>query len=203
MPEVTIVREADQPDLFRFVSDRNLLAQYDFLEVSVRVALQERVEGIGHDLIREANRIATRYLCDTPGQYRNCPIYIRNSSHSPPDHAEVYGLMQEMVAYIFDNWKSKSAIHLASYVLWQLNWTHPFEEGNGRTARAMCYYVLCVGNGMWLPGSNIVPQQIRANRTPYYEALRKADAAFDRAAGKIDVSEMEAYLTRLLTIQLS
>jgi len=202
MAQATIIREADQPDLFRFITDRNLLAQYDLLEISVRVALQEKLEGISHDLIREMNRVATRYLCETPGQYRNCPIYISNSLHAPPSHGDVQGLMQEMVLYVLDNWKSKSAIHLASYVLWKLNWTHPFEEGNGRTARAMCYYLLCVGNGMWLPGGNIVPQQIRLNRPPYYEALRDADAAFKKS-DRIDVSGMEGYLSRLLTIQLS
>ncbi|MEX1365172.1 MAG: Fic family protein [Nannocystaceae bacterium] len=26
------------------------------------------------------------------------------------------------------------------YTLWRLNWIHPFVEGNGRTARAACYY---------------------------------------------------------------
>lgn len=202
MAGATIIREADQPDLFRFVTDRNLLAQYDLLEVSVRVALQEKLEGISHDLTRELNRVATRFLCETPGQYRNCPIYIRNSSHTPPDHTDVYDLMQEMMRYVFDNWKSRSAIHLSAYVLWKLNWTHPFEEGNGRTARAMCYYLLCVGNGMLLPGSNIVPQQIRADRRPYYDALRDADAAF-QSAGSPDVSVMESYLSNLLTIQLS
>jgi hypothetical protein len=29
---------------------------------------------------------------------------------------------------------------LAAYGLWRLNWIHPFVEGNGRTARAVCYF---------------------------------------------------------------
>lgn len=199
---VTIIREADSPDFFRFVTDRNLLSQYDILEVSVRVALEGKLQGISHDLVCELNRAATRFLCETPGQYRKCPIYIRNSNHTPPDHVDVYDLMQEMVQYVFDNWKAKTPIHLAAYVLWKLNWTHPFVEGNGRTARAMCYYLLCVGNGMWLPGANIVPQQIRGDRTPYYDALREADLALQNS-GVADVGTLEQYLSGLLTVQLS
>jgi len=61
--------------------------------------------------------------------------------------------------------------------LWRLNWIHPFIEGNGRTARAACYYLLCVKHGAILPGRKIVPERIRENREPYYAALKSADTA--------------------------
>jgi hypothetical protein len=63
------------------------------------------------------------------------------------------------------------------------------------------YYVICVKSGMWLPGRDIIPQQIRADRSPYYAALRSADDAYKN--GKVDVSELETYLGNLLLKQLS
>jgi Fic family protein len=110
--------------------------------------------------------------------------------------------MHQLIQYVFDNWTQKTPIHIAAYALWRLNWIHSFVGGNGRTARAICYYILCVGNNMWLPGSNIIPQQIRANRKPYYEALRKADLGHADGV-TVDVSALEQYLSDLLTTQLS
>ena len=110
--------------------------------------------------------------------------------------------MQETTQYVFDNWKRRTPIHLAAYLLWRINWIHPFEEGNGRTARAVSYYAICVGFGVWFDGRNIIPQQIRQNRQPYYDALREADIALrDRRA--TDVSALETYLNGLLAVQLS
>ena len=198
----TIIQESDDPGLFRFITDRNLLAQYDALEMAVRVAISNKIEGISHDLLCHLNQVVTKYLSDAPGKYRQCPIYITNSNHTPPAHNEIFDLIQEGIQYIFDNWKRRSPIHLAAYSLWKINWTHPFIEGNGRTARAVSYYIICVGNGIWFPGQNIIPQQIRADRQPYYEPLRAADLALtDRNV--IDVSVLEDYLSGLLTNQLT
>jgi len=52
-----------------------------------------------------------------------------------------------------------------------------------------------------LPGKKIVPERIRDNRDPYYEALRAADRAW--ADGHFDVSELDGYLSGLLMDQLS
>ncbi|HET9282483.1 MAG TPA: Fic family protein [Candidatus Angelobacter sp.] len=53
----------------------------------------------------------------------------------------------------------KSAIHLAAYVIWRLNWIHPFADGNGRTSRALSYLVLCTRLGERLPGTVTIPDQ--------------------------------------------
>ncbi|MCE7028820.1 Fic family protein [Jiella avicenniae] len=81
-----------------------------------------------------------------------------------------------------------------------MNWIHPFVEGNGRTARAACYYLMCVRFGDMLPGKQTVPERIRNDRKPYYAALRKADAAWEN--GDFDVSELAMYLQKLLKEQL-
>jgi hypothetical protein len=51
-----------------------------------------------------------------------------------------------------------------------------------------------------LTGRKIVPERIRENRQPYYEALWAADKAWDE--GHYDVSQLAAYLSDLLKAQL-
>ncbi len=99
-----------------------------------------------------------------------------------------------------ENWKASSPIHLAAYVMWRLNWIHPFADGNGRTSRIVSYVVLSVRLGYVLPGTPAIPDQIVENRTPYFDALDAADAANSR--GQLDVSKMEHLLEGLLAKQL-
>jgi Fic family protein len=108
--------------------------------------------------------------------------------------------MDRFISTIHENWYIWTPTELAAYGLWRLNWIHPFIEGNGRTARATCYYLLCVRAGMLLPGSRIVPERIRDNRDGYEAALKAADQAWDE--GHLDFSQMEAYLADLLGAQL-
>lgn len=97
------------------------------------------------------------------------------------------------------NW-DYSALHLSAYMMWRLNWIHPFSGGNGRTSRATSYLVLCARLGYRVPGTNTIPEQIVANRQPYYAALDAADAAW--ANGMIEPSAMQALLEHALAIQL-
>jgi Fic family protein len=85
--------------------------------------------------------------------------------------------------------------------MWRLNWIHPFAGGNGRTSRAVSYLVLCARPGYRIPGTNTIPEQIVANRQPYYEALDEADAAW--AKNTTDVRAMERLLAHALAVQLS
>jgi Fic family protein len=110
-------------------------------------------------------------------------------------------LMDRFICTIVENWDQWSPTQLAAYGLWRLLWIHPFIEGNGRTARAACYYLLCVRSGTLLPGRKIVPERIREAREPYYAALQAADRAWHN--GNLDFSELEAYLAGLLTAQLT
>src|ERR1700691_2453032 len=64
----------------------------------------------------------------------------RNTTESHHDSAG-QGLFQRPVN---EHWEESNAIHLAAYILWKLNWIHPFADGNGRTARAVSYAVLCI-----------------------------------------------------------
>ena len=108
--------------------------------------------------------------------------------------------VEHMCDYVNENWEKSSPIHLAAYALWKLNWIHPFTDGNGRTARAISYLVLCLSLGYRLPGTNTIPEQIAKDKNPYYKALEAADTEWE--AGKIDLSELEKLLSSLLANQL-
>jgi Fic family protein len=93
-----------------------------------------------------------------------------------------------------------TALHLCAYLMWRLNWIHPFTDGNGRTSRALAYYVLCAKVGYLLPGHTTVPEQIAADKEPYYKALEAADEAC--TAGNLDLSALEQMLDSQIATQL-
>jgi Fic family protein len=110
--------------------------------------------------------------------------------------------MDRFFSVVHENW----TLHghptlLPAYALWRLNWIHPFVEGNGRTARAACYYLICLKQGKLLGGRKIVPERIRENRQPYYDALKAADIAWEE--GNFDISRLADYLAGLLKAQLA
>jgi Fic family protein len=108
--------------------------------------------------------------------------------------------VEHMCDYVNENWDNSSPVHLAAYALWKLNWIHPFTDGNGRTARALSYLLLCLRLGSSLPGTNTIPEQIAKDKTPYYKALEAADRAW--AEKKLDLFELEDLLSGLLANQL-
>ena len=109
-------------------------------------------------------------------------------------------LANSLIGYLSDNWTSSTPIHLAAYAMWRINWVHPFVNGNGRTARMYSYIILSIRIGFVLPGTYTIPHQISDNKSPYYEALDDADAAWLNK--RLDLSVMENLLGHLLAGQL-
>jgi Fic family protein len=134
------------------------------------------------------------------GTWRNTSVKIGGSAHQPPEAFLVSDEVQGLCEYINDNWSNASAVHLAAYILWKLNWIHPFADGNGRTARAVMYVVLSIKLDSLLPGSPTIPEQIAGNKSPYYAALEVADKRL--VDGKVDVSDLEKMLDGMLSAQL-
>ena len=60
--------------------------------------------------------------------------------------------------------------------------------------------ILCVKLGYVLPGKRTIPDQIAANKTPYYKALEAADIAC--VGGRIDLTAMKELLSSMLAQQL-
>jgi Fic family protein len=149
--------------------------------------------------ILQLHQAALNGLHPLAGTFRNTTVKIHGSLHQPPEPAFVADEVQGLCEYVNDNWQ-KSAAHLAAYVLWKMNWIHPFADGNGRTARAVSYVVLSIKLDSLLPGTPTIPEQIASNKDPYYKALENADRAW--AEKKIDVSALEELLSDMLAKQL-
>jgi Fic family protein len=99
------------------------------------------------------------------GTFRNTPVSIGGSGHTPVEPFMVAEEVSQLCEYVNENWE-RSALHLAAYVLWRLNWIHPFADGNGRTARTVSYIVLSAKLDSLLPGSPTIPDQISVDKTP-------------------------------------
>jgi Fic family protein len=147
------------------------------------------------------HRIALEGISSFAGNWRPAGIEIQGSRHKPIGAHMVPGVIEEMCDYVNDNWENSSPIHLAAYALWRLNWIHPFTDGNGRTARAFSYLLLCLRLGYRVPGRKTIPEQISSDKTPYYKALEAADKEWE--AKKLDLSVLEKLLSDLLANQLA
>lgn len=194
------VREKDDPALFAKIQEQNLLRQYDLLSNCIEIGIEKGIEAFDKYTLWSLNYAAVSNIAQFGGRYRKEPIYVGN--HIPPHFKDVPDEMDRFFSVVHENWTIMThPTTLPAYALWRLNWIHPFIEGNGRTARAACYYLICMRHGLLLPGKKIVPERIREDREPYYAALRSADRAW--AEGHFDVSELAGYLSDLLKAQLA
>ena len=76
----------------------------------------------------------------TPGEFRQGAVVLKHADHKPPPWAEVRNHMTELAENIIRMWNGDPA-KLHAYVLWRLNWVHPFFDGNGRTSREFSYFL--------------------------------------------------------------
>lgn len=189
------------PDQLARQEALNGLRQFDAVVDMVESYLhQRRIFKFRPSHLLHLHRYALDGISSYAGNWRPAGIEIGGSKHQPVGAHLVPEMVEELCDYINESWDSHSAIHLSSYVMWRLNWIHPFTDGNGRTSRAASYLVLCLRLGYLLPGKKTIPDQIAENRSPYYKALEKADEY--AREGKVDLSEMEHLLEQLIAKQL-
>ncbi len=207
MPEEMRHSRADEaeiiadPELLARQEAQNGLRQFQAVVEMVETFLQpERSFKFRPSQLLHLHRIALYRISAYAGNWRPANIEIGGSKHKPPGAFEIPEQIEALCDYVNDKWHEKSALHLASYVLWKLNWVHPFTDGNGRTSRAASYMVLCLRMGYLLPGRLTIPDQISSDKTPYYKALELADEAWEN--GTIDLSAMKALLGSMLAQQL-
>src|SRR5690606_38819391 len=129
-------------------------------------------------------------------RYRKAPFLIEDASHVPPKAALVESLVAEMCDYA-NRRCSEDPIHVAAYLMWRLNWIHPFEDGNGRVSRALAEIGLCVGLGTEPAGPPTITTLIVRHRSEYLDGLAAADQAEPRD-GSPDVGRLEGLLSNLI-----
>jgi Fic family protein len=198
----------DTPEEKALLESRNALLQFDEVKKLVATSVSSGFS-LSPETLLQLQYLAIHDIYDCAGNFRSGPVYLARNGvvddkfHQPPPPEQVAPLVQEMCDHVNHNF-GKPALHLAAYVMWRHNWIHPFFGGNGRTSRAISYFVLCARVGYDLPGNPTVPQQIadsQTNRDRYINALHAADDAYSHGA-VVDVSQMEALVSDCLGAQL-
>lgn len=178
----------------------NLDRQYDFMRSIVRASVGLQRPMLSLEVIRALNYHAIACLHSSAGEWRPCEVHIAGEQpYEPPHFWEVPGRMNMFVDEVNRHWETTDAVVLGTYVLWKLNHIHPFVNGNGRTARVACFFVICLKSGGLIDGDVLLPDLIKANRPEYVQALKHADATF--AAGTLDLGPLHSMVARLLAEQ--
>lgn len=151
-------------------------------------------------LLMDFNRLGVEGLIDEPDVIRTRDNEIVASRHVPPPWQDVPRLLQEMCDYL-NTGPNRDPVHLAAYAMWRLNWIHPFGDGNGRTARALAYLMMCAASERELRGETHFVELLTRHERRYTKALEAADRA--ALAGRVDVDDAEALIVELVGEQLA
>lgn len=194
---------AEGHPIYETLSAENLLRQYDFLRSVVKAAVALDRPMLSLEVVKALNYHAIAALHPYAGVFRPCYVQVGQGENAyvPPQYFQVPAQMEMFVDEVNRKWDTVDPVILCAYVLWKLNSIHPFVNGNGRTARAAAYYVLCLKVGGLLPGDPILPALIKENRQEYVEALKSADASLK--SGSLNLGVLHAFLLRLLQQQIA
>ena len=136
----------------------------------------------------------------TAGQYRTEQNAVRKAGeviYLPPAPTEVSRLMNDLVAWLRDSRTSVHPLVLGAVAHVELINIHPFDDGNGRTARALTSYFLARG-GWRLRGFVSSEQVFGEDVEAYYATLREFGARYP--GQQVDLTAWVAwFLVRLLT----
>ena len=87
----------------------------------------------------------------------------------PPEYCDIPALLDELVEYV--NTTDDHPLIVAAVVHYQLVTIHPFEDGNGRTARLMSGYILDL-NGYGFNGIGSLEEYFAYDPEEYYASLQ-------------------------------
>ena len=195
----------DGHPLEAWLSQRNRVRQFDFMHSAFFLWEAQGRKHPTPQFLQDLNFYATHYLSNSPGELRSetkIDVSINGSSHQPPRWWEVGRDLERFFVRLAELTGANEAIKAAAFSLWRINWIHPFEQGNGRTARAFCYFLLCQSSEMWLPGAPVLPELIRNDRQQYCRLLQLADEKATDDGWSGGLTELEIFLEKLLKVQL-
>lgn len=92
-----------------------------------------------------------------------------NLNYIPPQYSEVVTLIDELVDYV--NSTDDHPLIVAAIVHYQLVTIHPFEDGNGRTARLLSGYILDL-NGYGFNGIGSLEEYFAYDTDQYYNSIQ-------------------------------
>lgn len=92
-----------------------------------------------------------------------------NPDYIPPEYVDIPGLLDELVSYV--NETDDHPLIVAAVVHYQLVTIHPFEDGNGRTARLLSGYILDI-NGYGFNGIGSLEEYFAYDMQEYYDSIQ-------------------------------
>ncbi|MBT5023006.1 Fic family protein [Candidatus Woesearchaeota archaeon] len=137
--------------------------------------------GLNNKLLEKVNYILTKNTeVVYGGRIRFFDVEIIGSKHIPPKHEKVKKHLLNMYKWYSANKNKLHPFELATMIHAKLTWIHPFEDGNGRTSRAIMN---------WLLIKNDYPMFFIpfVKREEYYMTLEEADK-----------DNFKAYMSRML-----
>lgn len=87
----------------------------------------------------------------------------------PPEYCDIPDLLDELVTYV--NTTDDHPLIVAAVVHYQLVTIHPFEDGNGRTARLLSGYIMDL-NGYGFNGIGSLEEYFAYDIDEYYESIQ-------------------------------
>lgn len=177
----TDVIEHEKPTKNESLSElRNIRQAIVFIEKNVASGGK-----IDLGVIRKLHEIIVNDLKEdgskTPGVFRKEDVKISKSDHTPPNPGDVPALMQELVDYINEHTNQKFDIIKTAIAHHRFCAIHPFDNGNGRTARMLTYAMLTKQRFIDDDGLRLLnPSSIFCiDRNEYYRNLAEADLGDD------------------------
>ena len=92
-----------------------------------------------------------------------------NPEYIPPEYSDIPGLLDELVQYV--NTTDDHPLIVAAVVHYQIVTIHPFEDGNGRTARLLSGYILDL-NGYGFNGIGSLEEYFAYDVEEYYDSIQ-------------------------------
>jgi Fic family protein len=156
---------------------------------------------IDEAVIREIHRrvLLNQSPLLTPGEYRRGESRVVDATGTPvfsgPPSGDVPELMRDLAAWLAGAPDRHPAPVVAALAHLELVAVHPFNDGNGRTSRAVARLVLARG-GYAFDGLASLDAQLDLDRTAYFAAIR--EAAGGAYAPGYDATPFVSYLLRAL-----
>lgn len=123
----------------------------------------EEGAALDEELIKDIHQVVMENILEG-GLYRNYNVRITGADFTPPDWTEVRNDMKWFMADYDTKKPTLNPIELASFVHAEFVRIHPFQDGNGRTARLLLNFMLMK--------AGYQPVIIEAKDRPiYYESL--------------------------------
>ncbi len=92
-----------------------------------------------------------------------------NPDYIPPEYSDIPDLLDELVNYV--NTTDDHPLIVAAIVHYQIVTIHPFEDGNGRTARLLSGYILDL-NGYGFNGIGSLEEYFAYDIDEYYQSIQ-------------------------------